>query len=502
MIKRADLAAYEWLAIPVWVFNCKLLRITWGNAAALRFWDAASTEDLLRRDFSDTTETALARLDKVAKAALDGVFLEEQWTLYPMGHPKPVVLQSNVVLEPDGSTDGLLFCANNLKALPEAQLRGVQVLAYTPVLVALYSMAGEVLYRNPAAAEAWDGLRDPAAASPLAATFAHPFEAARLVDAIHAGLTFDGSHDMLTHKGRRTFALDCRPVRDPVDGARCIEMSARDISDYRALEKERDFLREQQMQAERAKLRDAQNDALIEKHQSAMARKLFVATASHELRTPIQTIIGCVDLLEEVPSEIEHCIREARDAANQMSQIASALVEFVRSDIIDPGQRLSDVIAQSFIESSIGQARKAATAKGLAFSLSVDGLDTLLRIDEMRTRQVLSNLAENAVKYTPSGHVAVRAALGGTPDKCKLEVVISDSGVGMSEASAEKLMQPFVRGPESHKIYPQGLGMGLAIVTSHLTELGGSLRVASALGEGTAFTVSIPCERLEPVRPA
>lgn len=485
MIPHRTLISYEWLSIPFWVFDKRQLKITWANAAALSFWNATSMDELSLRDFSDITDVAQARLNKVHEAALRGQCVEEQWTLYPLGHPKQVVLQSNVVIAEDGSMDGLLFCANNLRALPDAELRGVRVLQYTPLLIAFYSTDGETRFQNPAAAEAWGGLQSNDAASPLEQMFVDKAIPAQLLEAARLGRSFAGNFDMHTRRGTRTYAIDCRPVADPLDGSDAIELSATDITEYKAVERERDLLREAQVQ-------EAKADALSEKRRSVLARKLFMATASHELRTPLQTIIGCVDLLAEAPSEIQRCLPELRDAADQMSEIAADLVEFVRADR-SPGVRLTEVKLADFLRRSLSAAEKGARAKGLAFATEFNTDEAFVSIDEARVRQILSNLALNAVKYTHQGHIRIAAAMQGSGKKSLLHLVVADTGVGMSASVRQRVLKPFVRGPGSDQIDPQGLGMGLAIVQSHLAELGGTFNIDSTPGSGTMVTITVPC---------
>ena len=484
-------ASYGWMLIPFWVFNRGTYRIDWANPAALRFWGAASIAELAARDFSDATAAARARIEKVHAAALAGVPLEESWTLYPLGLPKQVVLQSTIAIAADGSTDGILFAANNLKALPDSQLRGVQVLMYTPILVAFHSLDGAVLYRNPAAAKAWDAWRSDES-SALRSLFAEPGVADLIVSAISEKHSFTGEFEMNTVLGIRVFSLDCRPALDPVDGSLAIELSATDITEYKAIENERDELRQKQV-------REAQAVAATEKYRSTVARKLFMATASHEMRTPLQTIIGCVDLLEKAPEELGQSLPELRDAADQLSGISQDLVEFVRADSA-PGVRLRDVHGADFLQRTLAPSLKRAEAKGLRFTITMSGLDLMIRLDETRSRQILSNLAGNAVAYTLRGEVTIAAKLErtSTGSEALLTALISDTGVGMPEGTAQNVLQPFVRGRDSAQIDPQGLGMGLAIVQSHLTELGGALSIESAPDVGTKISVTIPCSIVNP----
>ncbi|WKB55557.1 PAS domain-containing sensor histidine kinase [Eleftheria terrae] len=487
MIEAAELASYDWLSIPMWVFDKRQLRITWANASALEFWDAASLADLRQRDFSDMTPTALVRLDSVYRSALEGVAVEEQWTLYPRGRPKQIVLTSNVVRAADGSTDGILFCAAHLRAVPDSQLRGVQVLSYTATVVALYRLDGTVLFRNPAAVVAWDELPGRAGVSPLHATFASREDAEAIVAAVSRQERVMAEFTMLTSRqGERIFELDCRPLTDPVDAKLVLGISGRDVTEYRQVEKERDALRE-------AQLRRARAAAESEKELTVAARKVFMATASHELRTPLQSIMSSLELLERYPHEIETCIGPLREATQQLNQIAADLVEFVRADSA-PGLRLRVLHLSTFLRRTLSQIRKQALAKNLEFTTDFEGMDLRIEIDEIRMRQILTNVAGNAVKYTPSGSVSVKAAL--SPDG-RLSVSVKDTGVGMSKAATSRAVEPFVRGRGSRLLNPQGLGLGLAIVQSHLADMGGRMKIESEPQKGTEVTLLVPCRRVE-----
>src|SRR5205814_3962688 len=121
-----------------------------------------------------------------------------------------------------------------------------------------------------------------------------------------------------------------------------------------------------------------------------------------------------------------------------------------------------------------------------------------MSIDEARVRQVVSNLALNAVKYTHHGRIDVTATIRGCGKKSLLHVAIADTGVGMSVSVTQRVLKPFVRGPGSDQIDAQGLGMGLAIVQSHLAELGGTFSIDSTPGSGTTVSITVPCSPVSP----
>ncbi len=481
MINSADLHLYQWLAVPIWLFDRRLLRITWANAAALQFWNAESLAVLSERDFSDMTSVALLRLDKVRQAALNGEKVEESWTIYPLGEPKQVVLQSEIVVTRDGNSDGILFCANKLSALPDSQLRGVQVLLYTDALVALYGSTGKALFRNPAAAAAWDSIGD----GDFASTFAHKHTANEILRVVANQEVFSGECEMRSSRGNRIFAVKCSPGIDPVDGTAAIGVTAVDITDHKEVERERDQLRE-------AQVRLAQEDALAEKRRTVLSRRYFMAIASHELRTPLQTITSCVDRLEQAPHDIQQCLPEMQDAVDQINQIASDLRDFVIADSA-PGLRLKVVNCADLIGRAISSARKQAREKGLHFAVDTSAATSSAEIDETRVRVIIGNLVSNAVKYTPRGEVSIIAAIQTRNVAGMLTLTISDTGIGMPADRIAEAVKPFTRGHGSDQFDPKGLGMGLAIVQSHIAEMEGELRIESTVGRGTTVRVILPC---------
>ena len=102
MIHVSQLPSYDWLSLPMWVFDQRLLRITWANGAGLVFWRAESLAELELRSFDDSTSVTQERLRIAHSAALVSDHREEYWTLYPGGQAKEVLLQSNVIANDNG----------------------------------------------------------------------------------------------------------------------------------------------------------------------------------------------------------------------------------------------------------------------------------------------------------------------------------------------------------------------------------------------------------------
>ena len=227
------------------------------------------------------------------------------------------------------------------------------------------------------------------------------------------------------------------------------------------------------------------------------AKTSFLATMSHEMRTPLNAVIGFMQLLQtntdltQPQARYLHIMQQ--NALHLVSLVNDALqwskLE-TRQEVIDarpfnPCTLLLEV-ADTF--------RPVAVQKGLDLRVDCQPMPAVVG-DERKLRQVLTNLLSNSVRYTPAGHVTVRALLdAGGGAAARLTVTVTDSGIGIAPESMQSVFRPFVRlaGDES---ITEGSGLGLAIVKQLLDVMGGEISVQSALGQGTTFTVLVPVSR-------
>ena len=147
--------------------------------------------------------------------------------------------------------------------------------------------------------------------------------------------------------------------------------------------------------------------------------------------------------------------------------------EFVRAADSTPGLRmrtLHPVMQQLFFLTS--PIRKKLLVKGLHYSFRSEGLDVRIKIDEIRMRQIITNLAENAVRYTQIGFVEIYVSI---QNNNKLVISFKDTGIGMSKAATSRVSKLLYEKKKGHLLNPQGLGLGLAIVQSHLLDIGGEM---------------------------
>jgi signal transduction histidine kinase len=218
----------------------------------------------------------------------------------------------------------------------------------------------------------------------------------------------------------------------------------------------------------------------------------FVSTVSHELRTPLTAIKGFIELvvdgdagpLSESQREFLQIASRNTDRLGNLindlldvNRIESQLFE-VRSEMTDLSIVLEDVVATF---------RPLAQAKGLEFRSQIDALPQLLG-DGPRLVQVFSNLVSNAIKYTLQGEVGLRARRA----QAGIEVVVHDSGIGLSREEQAQLFTKFFRGRNPVVTDTGGTGLGLVIAKAIIERHQGRIEVASVPGEGTHFRVVLP----------
>ena len=232
------------------------------------------------------------------------------------------------------------------------------------------------------------------------------------------------------------------------------------------------------------------------------ARSDFLAVMSHEVRTPMNAVIGMTTLLldtgltDEQRNFIE-TIRASGDAlltllndALDYSKIEAGRVE-LESLAFDPALEVRQVVDLM---------RGAANARGNTLRLTAaQDLPACVRSDPGRIRQVLLNLVSNAVKFTRDGNVEVRVAAEPDDGRAWLCVEVRDTGIGMGPAVLAQLFKPFTQADASTTRRFGGTGLGLAISHRIATLLGGKITVVSEPGRGAAFTLRVPVEPVAPV---
>jgi PAS domain S-box-containing protein len=247
------------------------------------------------------------------------------------------------------------------------------------------------------------------------------------------------------------------------------------------------------MAIERARLYEGEQQARLESETANRMKDDFLATISHELRSPLNSILGWVMLLREgglSPEATTRALQTVERSARMQNRIIGDLLDVSR--IISGQLRLNvrTLEPASIIEAGVEAMRPAADAKGIFIKLSLDPRTGAITADPDRLQQIVWNLVSNAIKFTPKGGVVeVRLSRFGA----HVELSVSDTGAGISPEFIPYVFERFRQADSSSTRKQGGLGLGLAIVR-HLVELhGGTVHAESeGAGKGAAFVVRIP----------
>ncbi|WP_099023229.1 ATP-binding protein [Mycolicibacterium palauense] len=234
----------------------------------------------------------------------------------------------------------------------------------------------------------------------------------------------------------------------------------------------------------------------------------YVATVSHEIRSPIHAILGFAELLEsqlssEGRNEAAEWSRRVRTEAERLARLIADLLDLSRLDAGRTKLAAEPFRLRKMVDEVIQMSRLKAEAKGLKLDYSVDPTISDWRIGDADTlHQVLRNLVTNAKKFTREGRIDVEVSPAATETSADLvRFAVTDTGPGIPAEEIDRIMQPFaqVRGSDAER----GSGLGLAISDRLVKAMGGGrLEVASLEGHGSTFHFTVPLPESEPLEPA
>lgn len=225
---------------------------------------------------------------------------------------------------------------------------------------------------------------------------------------------------------------------------------------------------------------------------AARLKDEFVATVSHELRTPLTSIVGYVDVLlddvPDIPAEARPFLMTVQRNARRLHR----LVDDLLSDALKLGKaelHVGRISLANVVRTCAVEAEKTALHNGLAFSLDADRAPLEVSGDAERLAQVIDNIFNNAIKFTPrGGSVACRVAR----EDGEAVVRISDTGRGIPPEEVEEVFVKFFRSPGVQTDAIPGTGIGLAISKAIVEAHGGTIDLESTLGAGTTFEIRLP----------
>lgn len=244
-------------------------------------------------------------------------------------------------------------------------------------------------------------------------------------------------------------------------------------------------------------------EAADKAQKASEAKSLFLATMSHELRTPMNGVLGIAQIIKE-DSQSADTRKQAQiiiDSGQHLVTILNDILDFSKVEQGKMELELSPFSVTDVVTHLDKTLTQLATDKGISFVIK-DNIPTNIQLigDSARTRQILFNLAGNAVKFTESGKVEVEFAIAPTTPP-SINIMVSDTGIGIAEDKVDHIFTAFEQAELSTTRKFGGTGLGLSIVKQLVELMGGTIDVSSQLNVGTRFTISLPLEIHELEKP-
>lgn len=458
------------LKTAVWIYDFEAGRIIWANASALYLWNAETPEDLAARDmWTEMSASVRTRLKQHYEDFLTKPDREihELWTLYPGSSPFRVraILRRCAIA---GGRVGMMVEAR-AEDLQEAEtIRSADALLHAQTIIALFDGDGRELYGNPAFRKAY---------GPGEHFFGQMFSSPADLLEFEEQIKDIGEH--ATTVRVRTIQGECWHFihgvrcRDAVTGDGAFLINATDVT----------AAREQQLELERA--RDVAETAVRTKSQ-------FLATMSHEMRTPLNGIMGMGSMLAEsdLSDDQKRMMSIVLDSGQEMLELVDSVLELVALD-----SENVDLVKDNFdlslvVDSAVGAFRDLADERGIRVIASVsEQRGSTVHHDASRIGQVLRQLLSNALKFTKRGFISVRA---NTEPNGTVRFEVADSGIGIAEGQLKDIFARFVQVDSTTTREFGGSGIGLSICKELVELWGGKIGAESEVGRGSVFWFTVP----------
>ena len=284
-----------------------------------------------------------------------------------------------------------------------------------------------------------------------------------------------GNHTVLIRKDGTELPIDdsAAPVRTPEGKLEGVVLVFRDFSATKNTQRE---------------LREAKETA----EEANRAKDTFLAMLSHELRTPLTPVLATLqawDMTRAVPDELKKDVYMLRRNVEMEARLINDLLDLTRISRGVLSFHPETVDAHAILQLLIAQTRSDADRKRLNLEVNLEAKRHFVNTDASRLQQVLWNIIRNAVNYTDAnGTVAIKTS----DDGARLTIIITDTGLGMSPETLQKIFIPFEQADRARSVRHGGLGLGLAISRALVEQMGGELDAASGgLGRGSKFTLRL-----------
>ena len=266
-------------------------------------------------------------------------------------------------------------------------------------------------------------------------------------------------------------------------------------------EKEKARLELEETNRELADNRKALSEALEKAEQANRAKTVFLNNMSHDIRTPMNAIIGFTDLASshiDDKAQVQDYLGKISVSGQHLLALINDVLDMSRIESGKVSIDLAPVHLPSVIDDLTTIIHSNITAKGLEFSVNTENLvHEDIITDKLRLNQVLLNILSNSIKFTPDGgSICFEVSEKQMPEKdeAEFEFKVKDSGIGISKEFQKSIFEAFTREKTSTVSGIQGTGLGMAITKNIVDLMGGTINVESEEGKGSEFTVCIPCK--------
>lgn len=368
--------------------------------------------------------------------------------------------------------------ADKNRALAEESERFNTIMRSTPDLVAFADLDGRLTRLNPAG-RALLGVPEDTAPTELRLGDIHPPDVAVLIENVAIPMALErgswsGETAVRTADGIEVPTWQVLiAVNEPAERSQSLVTFVRDLRELRSLQSQVEMAQEARARAEA----------------DEMAKTRFLATMSHEIRTPLNAVLGYAQLLELdglAPDQAE-AVRSIRRAGSHLLALVHDVLDLSRIEAGGAALRPEPTDLHRLVGDMSQLAADACRNQGLAWESRID-LPTpfMVMADRQRLTQIMSNLLDNAVKFTEEGGVDLAVRQSHVGD---VVIEVSDTGPGMSVEELTSLFAPFTQGENRHN---GGAGLGLAITRKLVTAMGGSIRMTLRPEGGVRAVVSLP----------